>query len=207
MPKGGARARSGPAPDPNALPRVRDKGEWKVLPKEGRTGTPPQWPLPPDVRAQAQLEHTERRAAEVRDQWANAEDSRKAASVAKKLDRLEGALAEMRAVMAQREQMELALWAELWAMPQALVWERQSQQWEVALYARRMIEAQERDSAVNLSTLVRQMADSLGLTTPGLRSNRWTIEADPSAISETSPAEPARSKARDRLKVVSGGGD
>lgn len=206
MPKGGARARSGPAPDPNALNRERDKGEWKVLPREGRPGPPPDWPLPPDVRAQAQLEHTERQAVEVRDQWANA-DSRKAASLAKKLERLEGALAAMRAVMAQRDEMELALWAELWAMPQALVWQRQSQQWEVALYCRRMIEAQERDSAVNLSTLVRQMADSLGLTTPGLRSNRWTIEADPASTSEASQPAPARSKARDRLKVVPGGGD
>lgn len=205
MPRGGARTRSGPPPDPNALARERDAGEWKVLPRQkGRRRKPPAWPLPADVRAQAQLEFAERLAVEVRDQWANAEDSRKAAALAKKLEKVELALAEMRAVFAQREQMELALWAELWALPQALMWERQSQHWEVALYARRMIEAQERGSAVNLSTLVRQMADSLGLTTPGLRSNRWRIEAEekprPSAA-----RSPRRSSARDRLRVVPGG--
>lgn len=42
---GGARVRSGPPPDPNALRRERDKGEWRTLPAAGRTGDPPVWPL------------------------------------------------------------------------------------------------------------------------------------------------------------------
>lgn len=47
MPSGGARARSGPAPDPNALRNERsDVAGWKVLPITGRTGDPPDWPLP-----------------------------------------------------------------------------------------------------------------------------------------------------------------
>jgi hypothetical protein len=45
MPSGGARARSGPPPDPNALRRDRDKAEWTHLPAAGRTGDPPAWPL------------------------------------------------------------------------------------------------------------------------------------------------------------------
>jgi hypothetical protein len=46
MASGGARARSGPAPDPNALRRDRpsDKG-WTVLPAEGRVGPAPVFPL------------------------------------------------------------------------------------------------------------------------------------------------------------------
>ena len=46
MPSGGARARSGPAPDPNALRRDRksDAG-WTVLPASGREGDAPEWPL------------------------------------------------------------------------------------------------------------------------------------------------------------------
>src|SRR5262245_16531400 len=44
---GGARARSGPAPDPNALRRNRpsDQAEWLELPASGRSGPPPVWPL------------------------------------------------------------------------------------------------------------------------------------------------------------------
>jgi hypothetical protein len=47
MASGGARARSGPAPDPNALRRDRkDDAGWTVLPAEGRKGKkPPSFPL------------------------------------------------------------------------------------------------------------------------------------------------------------------
>lgn len=41
---GGARAHSGPPPDPNALRRERDKAGWTTLPAE-RTGPAPEWPL------------------------------------------------------------------------------------------------------------------------------------------------------------------
>lgn len=46
MVSGGARARSGPAPDPNALRRDRkdDKG-WIKLPAEGFQGEVPSWPF------------------------------------------------------------------------------------------------------------------------------------------------------------------
>lgn len=47
MTSGGARARSGPPPDPNALRRERpsDSAEWLHLPHAGRAGDPPAWPL------------------------------------------------------------------------------------------------------------------------------------------------------------------
>ena len=46
MSSGGARGRSGPAPDPNALRRDRkdDQAGWTILPRE-RTGAAPEWPL------------------------------------------------------------------------------------------------------------------------------------------------------------------
>lgn len=43
MPSGG-HARSGPAPDPNALRRERDGGAWTSLPQK-REGPTPLWPL------------------------------------------------------------------------------------------------------------------------------------------------------------------
>lgn len=45
MAKGGARARSGPPPDPTALRRDRDQGDWVSLPAAGRSGAAPKWPL------------------------------------------------------------------------------------------------------------------------------------------------------------------
>jgi hypothetical protein len=47
MASGGARARSGPAPDPEALNRLRGTdAAWHVLPVTGRPGPAPEWPLP-----------------------------------------------------------------------------------------------------------------------------------------------------------------
>ena len=108
MPKGGARTRSGPAPDPEALRRERDAGEWTILPAEGRQGATPDWPL------------------------------------------------------TDQDLREAELWARLWKMPQALMWERYGQELEVALYVRRLAEAETRESSVALSTLVRQLADARG---------------------------------------------
>lgn len=155
MPSGGARARSGPAPDPTALRRDRDAGEWTILPAEGRQGATPEWPL------------------------------------------------------SEQSIREAELWASLWRKPQALMWERYGQELEVALYVRRFSEAEMMDSRVNLSTLVRQMADSLGLTTPGMRANRWRIDRLEEAAPERSgstKASRASNSARARLRAVSGGG-
>lgn len=150
MPKGGARARSGPAPDPAALRRDRDAGEWTVLPAEGRGGATPDWPL------------------------------------------------------GEQAGREMELWGALWRKPQAIMWERFGQELEVALYVRRFAEAEAMESRVNLSTLVRQMADSLGLTTPGMRANRWRIDAGQEPAPTARPAA-KRTSARSRLKVVPGG--
>jgi hypothetical protein len=47
MASGGARARSGPAPDPEALNRLRGTdAAWHVLPLTGRAGPAPKWPIP-----------------------------------------------------------------------------------------------------------------------------------------------------------------
>lgn len=69
----------------------------------------------------------------------------------------------------------------------------------MALYVRRLIEAEVPDSATAVSTWVRQMADSLGLTTPGLRSNCWIIaDVDDAPVAKKT----ARATSRSRLRVV-----
>jgi hypothetical protein len=45
MSSGGARAHSGPPPDPHALRRERDKAEWAHLPVAGRDAEAPAFPL------------------------------------------------------------------------------------------------------------------------------------------------------------------
>ena len=55
MAQGGARVRSGPPPDPNALRRSRDSGDWVTLPFEGRTAPAPAWPLGDQSDREAEL--------------------------------------------------------------------------------------------------------------------------------------------------------
>jgi len=157
MAKGGARARSGPAPDPTALRRERDAGEWTILPAEGRQGATPDWPL---------MDQTAR---------------------------------------------EADLWQSLWRKPQALMWERYGQDLEVALYVRRLTEAELMDSRVTLTTVVKQMSDSLGLTTPGMRANRWRVTRDDDTAARPAPTgtplAAGRASARSRLTVVTGDGE
>ena len=151
VPKGGPRARSGPPPDPNALSRDRDAGEWVNLPASGRQGDPPPWPL---------REQSER---------------------------------------------EAELWAGEWRRPQAIMWEINGQELEVALYVRRLAEAELPDAKVTLATLVRQLQEALGVSLPGLSRNRWRI-VDESRDAGRSAARRSSASARDRFKVVAGEG-
>lgn len=66
-------------------------------------------------------------------------------------------------------------WAQVWALPQAVQWERAGQVVEVALYVRRLTKAERPSAPTNLVTQVRQLADALGLTMPGMRALRWQI--------------------------------
>lgn len=156
MPRGGARAVSGPPPDPRSLrsTKVTDKGGWRTLPAEGRPGEAPEWPLTTPA------------------------------------DR------------------ELDLWEDLWAKPQAVVWEDMGQELEVALFVRTLAEAERADARVDVKKMVRSYLDSLGLSVAGMNRNRWKIAPpleDELVEAPTLQAPVRRPSARDRLKVVPSG--
>jgi hypothetical protein len=153
MPSGGARARSGPPPDPNALRRAGDAADWTRLPAAGCDLPVPDWPLP---------------------------------------------------TASKRER---DVWSVLWAKPQAVMWHRNHLVHEVAIYCRRLVESEARKAPASLGTLVRQMADGLGLSVPGMRANRWVIEGgdDDQALAAAGDA-PVRRPARERFRVVQGSG-
>lgn len=97
---------------------------------------------------------------------------------------------------------ELEVWAREWARPQAVMWERNGQELEVALYVRSITVSEgPKATAADRNVTQRKMTD-LGLTVPGLRANRWRI------VSEVTPAvvKPKRPRsAKNRLQVVQGG--
>lgn len=97
----------------------------------------------------------------------------------------------------EQSEREGVLWAVMWAKPQALMWVRNGQELEVALWVRSFAEAEKSDSTVAVRTLVRQMSDSLGLTTPGMRNNRWKIVAD-----EVAPRREASRRPSSRARLT-----
>lgn len=95
-------------------------------------------------------------------------------------------------------------WRYFWTKPQAIEWERLGMFVEVAVYCRRLTEAEQHGSSVALGTLVKQLGEQLGLTIPGMRMHRWKIGtvAEPSKRAEK--AKPVRQSSRDRFRVIDG---
>jgi hypothetical protein len=83
---------------------------------------------------------------------------------------------------------EKSLWAPEWKRPQAVMWERNGQEIEVALYVRSLAEAERDEATVAARTLVRQFHESLGISLPGLARNRWIIQGSDAPIGSKRPA-------------------
>lgn len=147
MTSGGARARSGPAPDPNSY-RSLDR-EWVDLPAAGYAGVVPAFPL------------TEPLAVEV------------------------------------------DLWDELWAKPQAAAWASLGLKFQVAAYVRAYIKATAPDAVNGWSTVMLRMEAELGLSIPGLRSNGWRISDGPAAAPAAKAESARKTSSGDWLKAVS----
>ena len=154
MSSGGARARSGPAPDRNAIRNGRAGADWIRLPAKGRVGDPPAFPLP-------------------------------------------------RSTMRERE-----IWAQEWKRPQAIMWEANGQELEVALYVRTLREAEQPKAPASLRTLLVRMQEHLGLSQPGLARNHWIIDSgspDEVPLADGHEAPIRFSDARERLRSANAG--
>lgn len=102
---------------------------------------------------------------------------------------------------------ELHWWKWLWSRPQAVQWEKLGQVVEVAVYARRLTVAEGRGAPVAAVTQVRQLADALGLTIPGMHHHRWKISSDEvgeKRAERAAASDPAVPSARERFRVVDG---
>lgn len=71
---------------------------------------------------------------------------------------------------------ELALWADLWVKPQAVMWDRLGLVYQVAAYVRAYIESTGPDSNAGLKTAAIRMEAELGISTSGMLQNGWVIE-------------------------------
>ena len=101
---------------------------------------------------------------------------------------------------------EWELWADFWSRPQALMWERMGQLYEVAMCVRMLARAEQPKSSIELQKVVRQYFDSLGLSTQGMLRNRWRLtDSAPTEPAKNAKTTPRRST-RSRLTVIDGDG-
>ncbi|SRR6266498_1561915 len=74
---------------------------------------------------------------------------------------------------------QAAVWASLWATPQAVEWERLGWTRVVARYARLLLQAERPSATAALLAEVRQLEDRLGLSPMAMLRLRWTVDEAP----------------------------
>lgn len=185
---------SGPPPkDADQRARRNASIAMTSLPSTGRDGPTPKWPLPADVKLQAEL-----KVAREREKVAKlaTEDPDMTARQRAVADRSHAAAREKVLILAARaraaRKRETDLWAELWATPMAVQWERLRWTHEVALYVRFQALAELGDGKAAQEARLR--AATLGLTPESMQKLRWKVVDDtPAAKAE---AKGPRSGAR-----------
>lgn len=180
----------GPPPKPASTRARRNnpKAGFGSLPAEGRQGPPPPWPLSPDVEQVATLQVLRDKAVNLENELEDEEDGRKRGRLRRQLDQTEMTVATMELQIEQGTAAEVALWEELWATPQATMWDESSAfNREVAQYVRWKIRAEQGN--LNAGKEARMLADRLGLNPLALLRLRREVE-------ETNAAEERGRKRR-----------
>lgn len=116
-------------------------------------------------------------------------------------------LPKPRSTSAELEKLEATIWAELWRMPQALEWERQGADREVAQYVRWKARAELGE--LDASREARMLADRLGLTPMSMLRLRWEVVDDELAqrretSSSSGPSPAPRPRSVRAVDVVAG---
>lgn len=177
MPRGGARNRSGPPPDPNSGRSDRRGLRLDALPAEGYDGEIPPFPLPQIKVFDVYFEDKQR-----------VKDFDVEATVA-------------------RYNREIELWAQTWRTPQGAAWAREPWRWQtIAMYVRTMVVCESGEATAADKNSVHRFADQIGLTPAGLKENGWKIAADELAEKRATPVPAADEDdpddPRGRLTVV-----
>lgn len=176
MPRGGARNRSGPQPDPDSGRSERRGVVLTALPAEGHDGEAPDFPLPKIVVYYESFEDKQK----IRER-------------------------DEAATEARRER-ELELWKWAWSTPQAAAWSVQPWRWHsVAMWVRTSALCESSDATAADKNSLHRFADQIGLTPAGLKENGWKIATDEVAEKrQESKADAEPDDVRDRFRVVGG---
>lgn len=167
----------GPPPKhPSVRARRNDaKKDFTTLPLAGRgKKDAPAWPLLDDPSMVAARDLAQDRVAALQVELAECEDGRAKGRLRRELSKQEMAAAVLGLQIDQTRDAELELWEQLWAMPQAVMWEESHAGREVAQYVRWKIRAEQGD--MKAAGEARQWSDRLGLNPLALLRLRVEIE-------------------------------
>ncbi|WP_213002633.1 hypothetical protein [Winogradskya consettensis] len=178
MGRGGARNRSGPAPDPKSGRSDRRQYKLSALPAAGYDGETPAFPLP-QVRVYIDFSDDGERKRKFD------EDATKS-----------------------RRERELELWAQVWKSPQACAWSMASWRWlSVAMWVRTFVLCESADATAADKNSLHRFADQVGMTPAGLKENGWAIVDDElSAKRSEQTFEDDPDDPRGRFTVIQGAG-
>ncbi len=189
----------GPPPKHPSQTRRRNATVPMVeLPAEGRQGDPPAWPLIPDIVTAAQRDLAEAKVERLRADRDEASGSA-IGPIERKLDAALERLEILERRLAHQRDLELALWGDLWRLPQAVQWERLAWTRDVAQYVRHKVLAELGD--LDGAREARQWSDRLGLSPLAMLRLRWEVVADEVGARR----EQRKAPATRRLKAVERG--
>ena len=174
MTSGGARARSGPVPDPNSGRSDRRGLQFDKLPAEGFQGEVPDFPLEPVVLFSEHFED----GRKVREVDGEASDSFRSR--------------------------EALVWVEAWRTPQAAAWAVERWRWPVVAEYCRLKVVIELDPSANAALVgqLHRYREQIGLTPAGLRLNGWAISRDEVAPKRAERSEAPKAAPKRRLRAV-----
>jgi len=185
------------------------------LPRAGRRGPVPDWPLVDDVKLTAQLNRAKAdRKTLLRDLGDPDLDARKRAAANRKLGTVVETIDVLTVTLRHQRKLERDLWRQLWKTPQAVMWERgHCADFEVAQYVRLTIRGQLGD--LDSTKEARQWSDRLGLNAQSMTRLRWEVEplSDAAPATSAQPGERPAGGSRARFGHVrlvgptDGGGD
>ncbi len=187
----------GPPPKhPSQRRRTNATVPMVELPAEGRPGPAPAWPLIPDIATATQRDLAAAKVERLRAEREEASGSL-VGQAERKLDAALERLEILERRLAHQAGLELALWADLWALPQAVQWERLAWTRDVAQYVRHKVLAELGD--LDGAREARQWSDRLGLSPLAMLRLRWEVVVDElgAAREERKPARTRRLKAVD----------
>ena len=102
---------------------------------------------------------------------------------------------------------EATIWEQVWRYPQAAAWKREPWRWNtVGMYVRTFVICEGSEATAADKGSLHRFADQIGLTPAGLKENGWAIAHDELGPKRQESGAPKRTSARDRMKVVPGGG-